>query len=82
MQHIRMIRNELNGIHVDLLMDPPILMLCDNNSAVIMANTEKDIKSMRHCKRRLFYMRQLRREKEWRYRYIDNQFMVADIGTK
>ena len=82
MQYIRMIRNELDGREVDLLTDPPLLMLCDNSSAVTIANTDKDVKSMRHCKRRLFYMRQLRKEKELMYQYLDNQFMVADIGTK
>ena len=82
MQHLRMLRNELSGMDVDLLLDPPILMLCDNNSAVIIANSEKDVKSLRHCKRRLFYMKQLRREKETSYEFIPGESMVADLGTK
>ena len=82
MQHIRTLRNELNGLEVDLLIDPPILTLCDNSSSVTIANTDKDVKSIRHCTQRLLYIRQLRREKKLLYSYINNQCMVADIGTK
>ena len=51
MQHIRMLPNKLNGLEVDLIIDPHILMLCYNNGAVIITNIDKDVKSMRHCKR-------------------------------
>ena len=37
---------------------------------------------MQHCKQRLFYVKQLQKEKELIYRYVDNQYMAADIGTK
>ena len=82
MSHIRMLHNELNGLEADLILTPPILMLCDSKSAVTIANSDKDIKSLRHCKRRLLFMRQLRIEEEQRYQHISNTYMLADGGTK
>ena len=82
MSHIRMLWNELEYTDPDDLWDPAILMLCDNNSAVIMINTEKDTKSQRHTKRRLMFSRQQRREGELRTEFLSNSFMLADIGTK
>ena len=38
-QHIRLLR-KLNGLEVHLLIDPSILMSCDNISAVIIAKTD------------------------------------------
>ena len=82
MSHLRMLYNELIGTETDMIWNPPILMLCDSASAVTLANSERDVKSLRHCKRRLFCMRQLRRSLELRYEHIDNTYMIADIGTK
>jgi len=82
MSFVRMLWNELNLTEVDMLWDPPIDMFCDNNGAVIFANSEKDSKAMRHTKRRMFYMRQCRREKELAYTFLDNKWMLADVGTK
>ena len=58
------------------------MILCDNNGVVIIANKNRDVKSMMHCKRRLFYIQQLRQDKEVMYKYINNCDMVPDIGTK
>ena len=82
MCHIRMLNNDINGFEADIIPTPPILMLCDSQSAVIIANSDKDIKSLRHCKRRLLYMRQLRIEEEQRFQHISNEYMLADGGTK
>lgn len=82
MSHIRMLWNELNFEDPDDLLVPPILMLCDNKSAVMMANSEKDSTAQRHTKRRLMVMRQLRRELELRWLHLSNKNMLADIGTK
>ena len=82
MSHIRMMWNEMEGSHPDNLWNPPILMLCDNKSAVTMINTEKDTKAQRHTKRRLMFSRQQRREKEIETKFLSNEFMLADMGTK
>ena len=82
MSHFRMILNELNGNDVDKIWDPPILMLSDSQSAVTITNSDRDVKSLRHCKRRLMYMRQLRKEKELRFEHVSNEYMLADGGTK
>ena len=82
MSHIRMLWNELNFEDPDDLLVPPILMLCDNKSAVMLANSEKDSTAQRHTKRRLMVMRQLRRELELRWLHLSNKNMLADIGTK
>ena len=82
MSHLRMVHNELGGKDPDLLWDPPILLLCDNNSAVILSNLEKDTKNLRHSKRRLMFMRQVRREGEMQFKFLSNKFMCADVGTK
>ena len=82
MSYVRMLWNELNGQPADILWDPPIPMFCDNNGAVISANSDKDSKALRHTKRRMFFMRQLRKEKELGYWFMDNKFMLADVGTK
>ena len=37
LQCIRMLQKELDGIGKDMRTEPPILMLCDNNGAVIIA---------------------------------------------
>ena len=82
MYHIRMLDNEINGLEADLIPTPPVLMLCDSERAVTITNSDKDIKSLRHCKRRLLYMRQQGIEGEQRYQYITNDYMLADGGTK
>jgi len=82
MCHMRMLNNEINGLDADIIPTPPILMLCDSQSAVTIANSDKDIKSLRHCKRRLLYMRQPRIEEEQRFQHISNEYMLADGGTK
>ena len=82
MSHLRMLRNELNCEDPDLLTDPPIMMICDSKGAILAANSEKDSTRMRHGKRRLLYMRQVRRENEMSFHYIDTGSMTADIGTK
>lgn len=82
MSHLRMLRNEFNYEVPDLLTDPPIMMICDSQGAILAANSDKDSTRMRHSKRRLLYMRQVRREKEMSFHYIDTHAMSADIGTK
>ena len=82
MSHIRISWNELEYKDPDDLWDPAILMLCDNNSAVIMINTEKDTKSQRQTKRRLMFSRQQRREGELRTEFLSNSFILEYIGTK
>ena len=57
-------------------------MFCDNTGAVTLENSEKDSKAQRHMKRRLFYMRQIRRELELSYDFIDSKYMSANCGTK
>ena len=73
LQYIHMLCNELDGLKVEMLTEKPILILCDNTDAVIIANTNRDVKSMRHCKRHLFHMRQLRQDREVTYKYINNR---------
>ena len=82
MSYLRMLNNDLNNEDTDLLWTPPIMMLCDNKSAVTIVNSDKDFKSQRHCKRRLMYMRQVRKEKEMLSAFLKNDYMFADIGTK
>ena len=82
LSHVRMLCNEMNNTEVDQLWDPPILQLCDSSSAVTIINSEKDVKSLRHCKRRLMYSRQVTKEKEQCTVFISNEYMMADIGTK
>lgn len=82
MSYLRMLRNDLSYEDTDLLWTPPIVMLCDNNSAVTVVNSDKDYKSQRHCKRRLMYMRQVRKENEMLAVFLKNENMFADIGTK
>lgn len=48
----------MNNIEVDLVTESPISMLCDSDSAVIIAYIDKYIKSVKHCKRQLFYIYQ------------------------
>ena len=60
MSHIRMLQNELDGYEADIIRNGPIKMVCDSTSAIAIMNSDKDIKSLRHCKRRLLFMRQLR----------------------
>ena len=64
MSHLRMLRNELNCEDPDLLTDPPIMMICDSQGAILATNSGKDSTWIRHSKRRLLYMRQVRREKK------------------
>ena len=59
MAHIRMLQNKLSGHEADIIKNGPIPMYCDSASAVTIVNSEKDIRSLRHCKRRLLFMRQL-----------------------
>ena len=82
MSFLRMIWNDLQNELSDQIWDPAILMLCDNKSAVTIVNTDKDYKSQRHTKRRTLFMRQCRKEKEFKYEFAPNEIMWADIGTK
>ena len=56
--YLQILYNELNNIEVDLVTESPISMLCDSDSAVIIAYIDKYIKSVKHCKRQLFYIHQ------------------------
>ena len=47
-----------------------------------IVNLDKDIKNLRHCKRRLLFMRQLRVEGEQQFKHIRKEYMLADGGTK
>ena len=80
--HMRMLINEVNGSDADIIWNPSILLLTDSKSAETIVNSEKDVKSLRHCKRRLFYLRQLKREQEIKFEYLSNNYMLADGGTK
>ena len=48
----------------DEIWHPPITLLSDSQSLVSIVNKERDVKSLRHCKRRLFYLRQVTIENE------------------
>ena len=80
--HLRMMMNEINYEDPDLLTDPPISMYCDSQGAILAANNDKESTRMRHSKRRLLYMRQVRREKEMQFIHMDGKDMTADCGTK
>ena len=82
MSHIRMLLNELEGYEADILRNDPLTMYCDSASAITIVNSDKDIKSLRHCKRRLLFMRQLRIEGEQQFKHIRKEYMLADGGTK
>lgn len=82
MSHLRMMMNEINYEDPDLLTDPPISMYCDSQGAILAANNDKESTRMRHSKRRLLYMRQVRREKEMQFIHMDGKDMTADCGTK
>ena len=82
MSHIRMLFNELEGHEADIIRNGPLTMFCDSASAIAIVNSDKDIKSLRHCKRRLLFMRQLRIEGEQCFKHIRKEFMLADGGTK
>ena len=82
MSHIRMLFNELEGYEADILRNDPLTMYCDSASAITIVNLDKDIKSLRHCKRRLLFMRQLRIEGEQQFKHIRKEDMLADGGTK
>ena len=58
MPHICMLQNEMNGEEADNLCNCPVIMYCDNASAVTIVNSNKDILSLRPSKRQLLYMRQ------------------------
>ena len=62
MSHIRMLQNKMNGEEAAILYNCPVIMYCDNASAVTVVNSDKDIQSLHHCKRRLLYMCRLRLE--------------------
>ena len=57
--HIRMLQNEINGEEADILYNCPVIMCCDDPSAVTIVNSDKDIRSLRHCKRRILYIHRL-----------------------
>ena len=82
MSHIRMLQNELNGHEADIIKNGPITMYYDSASAVTIVNLEKDICSLRHCKRRLLFMRQLQQDGEQVYKHLRKEYMVAHGGTK
>ena len=48
-----MLFNELEGYEADIIRSGPLMMFCDSASAIAIVNSDKDIKSLRHCKRRL-----------------------------
>ena len=77
-----MLINELNGNDADNTWEHPIMLLSDSQSAVTIINSDRDIKSLRHCKRRLFYFRQVTKENEIKVEFITSDNMVADGGTK
>ena len=82
MSHLRMLWNEINDLDPDITWTPPIQMYCDNTGAVALANSEKDSKAQRHVKRRLFCMRQMRRESKMSYNFIESKYMSVNCSTK
>ena len=82
LSHLRMLIKELNGRDADEIWQPPIMLFSDSQSGVAIVNTERDVKSLRHCKRRLFYLRQMTKENEIKMEFITNEDMVADGGMK
>ena len=82
MSYVRMLWNELHNAEVDLLWKRPIKLSCDNNGVVLSANSDRDSKALRHTKRRMFYIRQVRKEGEVSWEFVDGVHNVSDIGTK
>jgi Icc-related predicted phosphoesterase len=77
----------LRGLLMDLLMvEKPILailMNCDNETVIIKVNSSKDnMKSSRHVKRRLKYVRKLRSSGVIALDYIPTAENLADQFTK
>ena len=58
------------------------MLLSDSQSEVTIISSDCDIKSLPHCKRRLFYLRQVTKENEIKVDFITTDNMVADEGTK
>ena len=46
------------------------------------ANSDKDSKALCHTKRRMFYIRQVRKEGEMSWEFVDGKYNLSDIGTK
>ena len=82
LSHLRMLVDELNDRDADEIWQPPIKLFSDSQSALNIVNSERDVKSLRHCKRRLFYLRQVTKEKEIKMEFITNADMIADGETK
>ena len=53
----------------------------DSKGAILAANSDKESTRMRHSKRRLLFMRQVRKEKEIQF-ILDGKDMAVDCGTK
>ena len=70
MSHICMLQNELSGHEADIIKNVPITMYCDSASAITIVISEKDICSLRHCKRHLLFMRKLQQDGEQVYKHL------------
>ena len=49
-RHLRILIKKLNVYDADNIWDPPIMLLSDWPSAVAIINSDRDIKSFKHCK--------------------------------
>ena len=73
MSYICMLQNKLKGEEADIIKHDPITIYCDSASAITIVNSDKDIRSLRHWKRRLLFMRQLCREGEQDFKHIHKE---------
>jgi hypothetical protein len=60
----------------------PILVLCDNQSAIASANSPICSAKSRHVKVCYHYVRELIRDDLMRLEYVTSQKMLADVFTK
>jgi len=78
--HLRMLIAELEGVN-ESNMDPTYVYF-DSKSAVAMGTSYKDTKHTRHILRRYHYVREGVNSKRFIMHWLDNEYQMADIGTK
>jgi hypothetical protein len=62
---------------------PAILMNCDNQTVIVKIDSSKDnMKSSRHIKRRLKFIRKIRNSRVITLDYIHTEKNLADLFTK
>jgi hypothetical protein len=78
--HLRMLIAKLEGSDEHTM--APTFIYFDSKSAVAMGNSYKDTKHARHILRRYHYVREGVNSKRFIVYWADNEFQMADIGTK